>query len=204
MNDTSEKKARVRLRKIPEALVYELMDGQPIYYKGYKSVLNRSKTIDDIMGCSSLQAEIISYFLELFFSNINKKEYRIYTNEIGLHLDKGNNLAGNICIFRKSEMTADKIDNHYINIPAQLQIEIDVKGEIPYASHQKYLADKTNKLLKFGTSKIIWILTDSRQVMVAETGKDWLIFNWDKTFETINGITANIGQHLIDNGVNIL
>lgn len=201
MNLAQEKIVRKSRRKIPDTLVYEIMDGQPIYYKGYKSVLNKSKKIDDILGCSSLQAEIISYFLELFFLNIDMRLYRIYTNEIGLHINKGNNLSGDICIFKKAEMTADKIDNHYVDIPAELQLEIDIKGEIADTKQQKYMADKTNKLLQFGTKKVIWILTDSHQVMIAEKDKDWLIFNWDKAFETINGITANIGLHLLSNGI---
>lgn len=69
--------------------------------------------------------------MRLFFKNLNETEYRIYTNEIGLHLNKGNNLLAIFLFSKKNEMTVDKINNHYINIPAQLQIEIDVKGESP-------------------------------------------------------------------------
>lgn len=188
---------------VPSALVYEILENKPIYYKGYESVLNKSKKVEDIVGSSSLQAEIISCLLKLFFIYLEENEYRIYTNKIGLYIDKGNNLSGDICIFKNAAMTADKIDNHYINIPAELQIEIDIKGDIADAKQQKYMTDKTNKLLQFGTKKIIWILTDSYQVMIAEPDKDWLIFDWGKAFVTINGISANIGQHFVSNGITI-
>ena len=50
-------------RNIPNYLVYEIMDGKPIYYRGYQSVLNKTKTLEQIMGCSSLQAVLITHYL---------------------------------------------------------------------------------------------------------------------------------------------
>ena len=37
-------------RKVPDALIYEIMDGKPIYRKGYREVLSGKKTIEEIMG----------------------------------------------------------------------------------------------------------------------------------------------------------
>lgn len=51
----------VKKGEIPGYLIYETMNGNPIYYKGYKSVLNKTKTIDDIIGSSGLQAFILMY-----------------------------------------------------------------------------------------------------------------------------------------------
>ena len=42
--------------KVPEALVYEVVDGKPIYYKGYKDVLNKTKTFEEITMESQLQS----------------------------------------------------------------------------------------------------------------------------------------------------
>lgn len=42
--------------KVPDCLIYEIMDGQPIHYKGYQDVLNGTKTAKEIMGSSSLQS----------------------------------------------------------------------------------------------------------------------------------------------------
>ncbi|MDZ7898360.1 MAG: hypothetical protein U5N85_10110 [Arcicella sp.] len=70
---TLERKSRIRVRsmpKIPEALVYETLDGKPFYYKGYKEVLSQKKTLEEIMGCSTLQAELVSYIMEMFFTTI--------------------------------------------------------------------------------------------------------------------------------------
>ena len=53
-------------RKIPDYLVYEVMDGKPIYYRGYQSVLNKTKTLEQIMGCSSIQASA-DYVLAAYY-----------------------------------------------------------------------------------------------------------------------------------------
>jgi hypothetical protein len=46
MTVTLEKKPRVRaIPKVPEALVYEILDGKPFYYKGYKEVLFKKKRL---------------------------------------------------------------------------------------------------------------------------------------------------------------
>jgi hypothetical protein len=37
-------------KPIPEALVYERVNGQPIYYYGYQDYLKGEKALEDIMG----------------------------------------------------------------------------------------------------------------------------------------------------------
>lgn len=129
MTVTLEKKPRVRaIPKIPEALIYEILDGKPFYYKGYKEVLSKKKTIEEILGCSTLQAELVSYIMELFFTTIKPSSnlYRIYCNEIGNHIDHRNNLSNDIAIFEKSVMTPDKINTKYADVPAKVVVEIDI------------------------------------------------------------------------------
>lgn len=43
-----EKKAKSSAQKIPDYLVYEISEGKPIYYKGYKDVINKTKTFEEI------------------------------------------------------------------------------------------------------------------------------------------------------------
>jgi len=45
--------------KIPKDLIFEELDGIPIYYRGYNEVIKKSKTLEDIMGSSTLQMVII-------------------------------------------------------------------------------------------------------------------------------------------------
>ncbi len=80
-------------RKIPDYLVYEVMDSKPIYYRGYQSVMSKTKTLEQIMGCSSLQAELISYLLSVIYQFVDRSKYRVYTN---------NNLSNGIMDIRST------------------------------------------------------------------------------------------------------
>ena len=51
MEAVTEKKKKKKAEKIPDYLIKEVMDGIPFYYKGYKDVLNKTKTKEEIMGC---------------------------------------------------------------------------------------------------------------------------------------------------------
>ncbi|MCY7327193.1 MAG: hypothetical protein LH618_01440, partial [Saprospiraceae bacterium] len=48
-------------RSVPAYLVRETIDGIPFYYRGYRSVLNKTKTFDEIMGDSGLQLFLKNY-----------------------------------------------------------------------------------------------------------------------------------------------
>jgi hypothetical protein len=75
-------------RNIPAYLVYEIMDGKPIYYHGYRDVLLNKKTFEEIIGASSLQS-IIIYYLVGFISKFIDEEY-YWTFKITL----GNGISG--------------------------------------------------------------------------------------------------------------
>ncbi len=45
-------------RKIPEYLVWEVLDGQPLYRRGYKNVLRKLKTWEEIRVTSNYQSLI--------------------------------------------------------------------------------------------------------------------------------------------------
>lgn len=49
-----ESETEVIKRKIPEEFIYEIMDGKPIYYKGYKEAIKKHISAEEIMGSSSL------------------------------------------------------------------------------------------------------------------------------------------------------
>jgi len=59
MASTVQAKKPSKKKEIPRELIYEEMDGQPIYYAGYQEVINNNKTLDDIVGSSYLQSVII-------------------------------------------------------------------------------------------------------------------------------------------------
>ncbi|MDX2250058.1 MAG: Uma2 family endonuclease [Bacteroidia bacterium] len=192
---------RISPKKIPAALIYETLDGRPIYYKGYRDVLNQLQSIEDVMGSSNLQATIIEYFLMILYRTLNLNQYRILTNEVGLHLEKNSNLSGDILIFDKTSLPIKSADKYYISVPPKIQIEVDVKAEMEdLVAQESYVYSKTQKLLNFGVEKIIWVLSDNKKVLVATPNADWSIADWHKEIEIMEGIGFCIGKYLREEG----
>ncbi len=187
-------------KKIPKQLIYEIIDGQPFYRKGYKEVLAGQKNIVDIMGSSSLQAFIISFILKTLYKQLDDQLYLIFTNEAGLHLDKGNNLAGDILIYEDQSLSIENINENYFSLPPKIVIEVDISAEVPSLEVEGYVHNKTKKLLNFGVEKVIWITTVSKKVLIATKESDWTIKDWDKAIEILPDVTFSIGQYLKDKG----
>jgi len=200
---SAEKKSVRKQRKVPEFLIYELMDGKPVYYRNYKSVLNNTKKFEDIMGSSTLQSVIIIHILSILIKSLNEEEFWLMTNETGIHLDHRNNLAGDILIYEKSRLKTTDINTQYATVAPNIAIEIDTKADLSILTFQQYLKLKTTKLHNFGVDKVIWIMTATRQVLVALPGQDWLIIDWNKDIEVINGISFNIGNYLQKSGIEL-
>ena len=190
-----------KLPKVPEQLIKEMLDGKPVYYKGYKAVLRKEKTLENIMGASGLQIFIIRYFTRLLDRNLDENIFYVFTGEGGIHIDLGNNLAGDVLVFEKTKLKPQLIDTHYLNIPPKIDIEIDVNIDNGNFDDFEYIQRKTKNLLAFGVEKVIWVLTKSKQIIVAEPNKDWLLIDWTKEVEILNGVTFNVPAYLAKEGV---
>lgn len=184
----TRRKAAARPKTPPvalESLVYEVLDGRPLYYRGYEDVLAGRKTPEKIIGSSSLQWVLISYFMKIMIRQLDEKRYWFASNEAGDHVDHRHNLSHDVAVHDKTVLTPDKINPKYADVPAVTTVKIDVKADLsnrsagPFADFN-YVNRKTKKLLDFGSEKIIWVFTRSQQVMVAERNADaWLTTDRD-------------------------
>ncbi|MFY7912959.1 MAG: Uma2 family endonuclease [Emticicia sp.] len=186
--------------KVPDYLIHEVMDGKPIYYRGYKEVLNGTKTFAEIMGSSTLQSLIITHLIILLGRKVDEEKYTLLSSETGIHLNKYNNLAGDILIFENSVLPIEAIDEHYAIVPPKVAIEVDINIEAPGLEIDSYIFNKTQKLLNFGVEKVIWITTKSKKVTVATRNEDWQVKDWNKDIEVFDGIIFNIGEYLRKKG----
>ena len=187
---------------IPEYLVYEVLDGQPIPYRGFQEVLGKEKTLEDIMGSSGLQSFIVTDVLLRFLFQKLPDEYAMVGNEAGLHLGKNNNLATDIGIYLVSKLQPHTLTDKYLEIPPLIAIEVDTKADLSgFAEPYDYFNKKTSKLLEFGVEKVIWITTASRKVMVATAGQDWIISDWSKPITLMPDVVCNLAELLAKRGV---
>ncbi|MER0442426.1 Uma2 family endonuclease [Emticicia sp. W12TSBA100-4] len=197
VRNLNKKLPKIPAKKIPASLIYEVIDGKPIYYKGYREVLGGTKKSSEIMGASTLQNMIIQYMLRILFRNLDEKKYHILTNEQGLHLEKKTNLSADIAIFETSKLPLKAADKHYASVPPKIQIEVDIDADIEnFEFPEAYINLKTDKLLAFGVEKVIWVISESKKVMIATKDENWQIANWHQDIEVIEGISFNIGQYL--------
>ena len=180
------------ITNIPNILVYEELDGRKLYRKGYKSFLNQTKTIEEIIGSSSLQSALISILLRYFYTNTDENEYEIFTNEAGLHVSLGNNLSSDIILYNTEDARQYQYDEHYFNVAPKVVIEVDIKIDLENMNSVDYWTKKTEKLFSFGVERVIWIFSEDKKIIFCEPNQDWLVRDWNKDFELLPNHHINL------------
>jgi hypothetical protein len=199
----SEKTIKPTKTDISNELIYEIIDGQPVYYAGYKDVLNKTKTIQDIMGSSGLQSTIIDLIVE-YFHRIKFEgnlKYQILYSELGLHVELKNNFAADIAIYNKADILDTDISDNYMSKPPRVIIEVDTKADVSnFNDVLEYIKIKTEKLLNFGTEKILWVLTKSKKIIVISESKKWYFASWGEEIDIIDNLKFTLQTLINENG----
>jgi Putative restriction endonuclease len=191
MEVTIEKKARKKPIKVPDYLIYEVSKGKPIYYKGYKDVLNKTKTFEEIKMDSTLQAWL-KFRISLILGNfLLTNGYEATAGEQGFTLSKTDKRGADFAIFKADNIV---IDEHYSKIPPFVTIEIDVSADLENISILDYVTEKVADYHAFGVQKVIWIFTKNKKVMVAEAGQPWLTLDWSVDVEVVDGLVINLAD----------
>lgn len=197
MTALAEKRDIKQVMSVPKMLIYEELNGRQLHRKGYKKFLNRTKTIEEIMGCSSLQAAIVSVFLSYLYRHVEDEGYEIMTNEAGLHISLGTNLSSDIIVYDSVDFLKYRLDDHYFDVAPKIVIEVDVKIELENMDATDYWTTKTNALLDFGVEKVIWVFTEDKKIIIAESNKKWVVHDWTKDVELLPNHVLNL-QNRID------
>ena len=198
----TKQEQKIIIPRIPDELVYEKINGKPVYYKGYKEVIKQNKQIVEIMGCSDIQSAIIDVIVMLLHDNIKRDKYKLFYNELGLHLNHNNNFAADIAIYDKEKILKKGLHGKYIEIPPKIIIEIDTKADLnDFDNVMDYFQVKTNKLFDFGVEKVFWILTKNKQIIEAKPNENWLIKKWDKEIILFDNIKFTLNQLLKEDGI---
>ncbi len=191
-------------RKIPDYLIREVIDGIPFYYAGYRSVMNKTKNIDDIMPHSTLQGLIKNYIGDELKAKIDRKKFFVFVGETGVHINLNNNLGLDVAVFDKTKLTPDKIGDKYADVAPDLVVEVDVNVELPDRQanlFDEFVMRKLRRLFAFGIKKIIWVFTKSKTVIVATPDVPWHIMDWNRDIELFEGINFNIEKYLLEEGI---
>jgi Uma2 family endonuclease len=203
MTALAEKRGSRKIATLPSILVHEELNGRKLYRKGYKQFLSRTKTIEEIIGCSSLQGVIISILLRYLYTHTDENEYEIFTNEAGLHVSLGNNFSSDIILYSAEEARKYQYDDHYFNVAPKMVIEVDIKIELEGINSTDYWTKKIQTLFDFGVEKVIWIFTEDKKIILAEPNKDWITCDWAKDFELISNHVLNLEKMIEKKGYKV-
>ena len=181
---------------IPPSLIYEILNGRPLYYRGYKEVLEKNLNPESVMGSSALQAILVSLIHSYIMLNRDKKKYIPVTNEAGVHLAVTDNLSCDVAIFEKGTFT---INTKYFDVAPKIVIEVDVKIDLTDFDGVdfNYVAEKNQRLFDFGVERVLWVLSKHRRVMVALPTQDWIFTDWSNDITVMDGCVLNI-KNLLD------
>ncbi len=186
-------------KKLLKELIYEEVNGKPIYYKNYKLVIKGKKTLEEVMASSGFHSLILEIIRD-YLKKMLRRAYIILTGEVGVRTNSGYR-ALDIGIFNfekiKPYLNKDKI----LPICPIIAIEIDTKAQLKEGEYMNYIYEKANDLLNSGTNKVIWILTKPRIILIAQKGKSWEIKKWDDDIEVMENITFNLDKLLREVGI---
>jgi len=190
----------VSVQNIPKHLIYEMVDGVPIYYKGYRDYLDDAEQSDETLASGLLQsalAALIATRLNLLLAKHYGKKYLVLGNELGILFEKKSWRAADVGIVEhnKVKKLLRELNNEYIKTPPKIVIEIDTKADLSELENSfGYYQKKTKELLDFGVERVIWIYTDTQTVMLAEQGQPWQLQEWTESFEVLENVVLNISE----------
>lgn len=193
--------------EIPTILIREVINGKPYYYKGYRNVLAAPITrqsIESIMGSSEAQSTLAAIIMGYLFNQLDRKQYKIVTNEPGLHLGKRDNVANDVAIYRRTDLPNDRDTSKYFTVAPLVAIEIDIRIESMEENSNdfSYMLEKSRKLIESGTQQVVWVLNQNETTVVFSRQSDGLmgrqpqLYGWDESIGLLPGVTLNLLQWL--------
>jgi len=180
---------------VPESLIYETLNGRPLYYRGYQHVLANQLNPETIVGSSDLQSIIITILVGTLWNRIDRKTYQLATNESGLHIAIGDNLSADVAIFDKARL--GKLKGKYFDVPPKIVIEVDIKIDpTGMGGDMAYIAEKSQELFNFGVERVFWILSSIQKIIILQPDQDWITTDWRNDVTIMDGCILNIKQLL--------
>lgn len=196
---TPERRQRQREReKQLTQLIYETDEaGKPVYYKGYREVLNGTVEPDKIMGASYLQSFLVDTLLHFFHTHPLQKKFKFLASELGVQIARKKWRSCDIAIYHRERLKGYPMTNKYIDLPPDYVIEIDTKADLSkYKNQQDYFLEKTRQLHEFGVKKVIWIFTENIPVIWESNAGEPITIHqsWDVDLTVTEGVMFNLAR----------
>ena len=174
-----------KLQGIPEYLVFEFTNGKPIYYKGYRDVLNKTKTFEEIQLANQLQTGLKAVLTAKVGYGLKNLGYQLAVGKLGINLPNNGRRGADISVFSAENWSWEA---KFSDLPPEVIIEIDVQAELEGMTEMDYISTKIKDYLDFGVKKVIWIFTKQQLVFVATQQLPWLTYDWSTEIEVVEGV----------------
>ncbi|MEM6319301.1 MAG: Uma2 family endonuclease [Bacteroidota bacterium] len=191
MSVTVAEKQKETSTSVPDNLIYEVVKSEPIYYRGYKDVLNGIKTIEEIKMESKLQSWLKARITILLGALLLQRGYEIMTGELGLNLPENTKRGADLAIYKSETI---EINEFFANLPPEVIIEIDVNIDTEKQTEMDYVHAKIEDYLNFGVKQVIWIFTRTQKVIIAYKTTHWSTYSWDKDIELPQNVRFNLQE----------
>lgn len=189
--------------EIPDAFIYEVWDGKPVYYQGYREAIAQNQPAESVMGTGRKQVYLINLILRFLTRTLDLTAYETAVSEPGVKFGKKDFVSNDIIIYNAADKSR-MFTNEFFDFPPVVAIEVDTKAAVADLDWKSdYYHRKTQRLLDFGVERVIWIFTLLRKIQVAENGKPWLVVDWQDTIEVLPGCTLNLWQLIENDGVSV-
>lgn len=197
------KPRRARAAKIPAGFVYEVLYGQPIYYRGYREAIANNYPPEHVMGSGRKQAYLIDLLLGFLKSVLDRKKFATAVSEPGVKFGNKDFVSNDIIIYNAADKNRMFTDE-YFDFPPRVVIEVDTKAELTDLDWgNEYYMHKTERLLEFGVERVIWIFSGMCKIFSAEKGKPWITVDWDSAVEVLPGCTLDLRRLIEADGVDV-
>ncbi|MEZ4957667.1 MAG: Uma2 family endonuclease [Saprospiraceae bacterium] len=187
----AKKSKKTPIKKIPDYLIYEVSGGRPIYYKGYKEVLNKTKTFEEIKMESKLQAGLKAEITMLIGLVLKKMGYQLATGELGINISKKDKRGADLAIYKSENWDWEA---KFSDLPPEVIIEIDTQAELEEMTEMEYVSQKIKDYHAFGVKKVIWIFTKSKLVFITTPELPWLAYDWETEIEVVKGVSFRVND----------
>ena len=174
---------------VPSSLIYETINGEPIYYRGYKDVLVGEQQLAAVRGSTIQQSYLVGELFYLLKRHLNRDTYHVLGNELGLQLAKHTHCLADLAVIKRKLVPVRK---DYLTHPPELIVRIDTKADV--VDTYSYYVQIARQLLNFQVPRVIWIFTATRTWMYAEKGRPWTLHKWTDEVPLWEGLNVRLDE----------
>ena len=168
---------------ILSSLTYELVNGQPVLYRGHQSVRRGQKTLNELYLVSPQQQQFLSALCFNLHADFGQEYFILSNSQLRLQMDERNYRAIDVAVVKKN--TKKTLDSEVLHQAPEFIFLVGTRASLFDLPHPfSYYHQKAQDLLNFGVQKVVWLFPEKQQLMVASTSrKRWPLQDWNRPVE---------------------